>query len=224
MAVRPRCLKDDEKFFQARRSQEYVSTSMRAKVPPFGPGGYLPCGRYQLDMDEAWGLLVGDPGFSRSATRQVLWDGLTSYVLTFEGIQQRYAELLDAHPIIHHLWVGGSFVSTKLDPEDIDLTVFTDAVALEMIKGRSGSGWIKEAFQRDKVRAEYGLEPHQIKYIAVPHVFRPQEMTSLELDYFRDRGRYDDWWQRCHSGDAETKAEPTMDTAVPARGYLEVTL
>jgi hypothetical protein len=201
-----------------------VSKPAQNNVPPFGADGYLPCGRYRVDMDEAWSLLVDAPAFGASVTRPDLWDGLTSYVLTFEAIQERLAGLLEGRPIIQHLWLGGSFVSAKLDPDDIDLTVFTDSQALEAIKGREGSKWIKSAFQRDKVRAEYGLEPHQVKYVAVPHVFRPQELTADGMEYFRDRGRYDDWWQRCHPPGVDAKEEPTVETAAPARGYLEVTL
>lgn len=201
-----------------------MSTAPQTSVPAFGQDGHLPCGRYRLGMDQVWDLLVDAPEFKGSSTRPRLWDGLTEYVLTFERVQDRFAQLLDGCAIIHHLWLGGSFVSGKLNPRDMDLTVFTDARALEAIKGRAGSGWIKDAFRRDQVRRQYRLEPHQVRYVAVPHVFRPQEFTAEAIEYFRDRGRYDDWWQRCRVPGAADEDEPTVESAVPARGYLEVTL
>lgn len=193
-------------------------------IPEFGTDGYLPCGRYQVDMDTAYRLLVGADRFKSSAKRPGLWRNLTIYLLVFDDLEREYADILGGRSIIHHLWIGGSFVSTKDEPDDIDLTVFTDAEAIDALKNKPGSGWIKDAFQRDKIQARYGLDPHQVNYVAVPRVFRPNDMSLRERDYFRDRGRFDDWWQRTHPPGMMDKQAPTVDSCVPTRGYLEVTL
>ncbi|GAA1834516.1 DUF6932 family protein [Actinomadura chokoriensis] len=193
-------------------------------VPGFRPDGHLPQGRYRVDMAQAYDLLVGHERFATSRTRGPLWDGLTSYLLMFEGLQERYAELVDGRELISLLWLAGSYVSAKLDPGDIDVTVFTNAEVVDLIKGKPGAKWLMDAFHREKMGEKYKLDPFQVSYRAVPHAFNVTGMTPLEAGYFRDRGRYDDWWQRLHPSDTVDKQAPTMDSCMAARGYLEVTL
>lgn len=145
------------------------------------------------------------------------------YLLRFEALADRYHDLLGDQRIVTLLWLGGSFVSTKQDPEDIDVTVFTDAQAVEALKSKPGAKWLTEAFARDKIRPTFNLDTFQINYRPVPAAFRVGEMAQEEIAYFRDRGRYDDWWQRLHPPGMDKQA-PTLDSCVAARGYLEVTL
>ncbi|HKS47546.1 MAG TPA: hypothetical protein VJT49_21030 [Amycolatopsis sp.] len=45
-------------------------------------------------------------------------------------------------------------------------------------------------------------------------------LTDEEVVYYRARGYWDDFWQRCRSG---AKSDPiTVADALPRRGYLEV--
>jgi hypothetical protein len=174
-------------------------------------------------MDTAHDLLVADQRFARSRTRSELWDNLTEYLLLFDQPVRLNPKASLGRPIIRQLWLAGSFVSTKIDPQDIDLTVFTDAEVIAALKTKPGAKWITQAFHRQKIQDEFRLDPYRVDYRAVPHVFQPAGMTREEQEYFRDRGRYDDWWQRRHPP-AVDKQAPTIDSCVPARGYLEVTL
>lgn len=199
------------------------------------PVRFLPCGRYRVNMEQARQMLVEASEFKDSPTREPLWDNLEKYLLRFEKLSEKYTELLEGRPLVHHLWLGGSYVSSKYDPDDIDLTVFLDAQGYEQLRGNSvdtdnqarkgkpGAKWLTEAFQRQKMYAEFGLEPHEVQYRPVPHVFRPTDLDLREQQYFQQRGRFDDWWQRC-SPNGVHKVAPTLDTAKARRGYLEVTL
>lgn len=193
-------------------------------MPAFGADGHLPCGRFQIDMDMAYELLVADQRFATSGTRSDLWDKLTEYLLLFDEPVRLNPEASLGRPIIRHLWLAGSFVSTKIDPSDIDLTVFTDAEVIAALKSKPGAKWITEAFNRRKIQPEFRLDPYQVNYRPVPHVFQLRGMSPADQEYFRDRGRYDDWWQRRHPPGTMDKQPPTIDSCVPARGYLEVTL
>jgi hypothetical protein len=158
--------------------------------------------------------------------RRRLWDNLTEYLLIFEAFQEQYAAAVAGRPLVRQLWLAGSFVSAKLDPSDIDVTVFTDAEAVQAIKTERGgtAKWITEAFNKRKVSAELNIDPYQVNYHAVPHAFAVGSMTEAEIGYFRDRGRYDDWWQRDRLPEPLDNDVPTIDSCLAVRGYLEVTL
>ncbi|MFE2277142.1 DUF6932 family protein [Streptomyces sp. NPDC059454] len=193
-------------------------------LPSFTASGFLPQGRYSVSFQAAQSLLVGAPEFRDSSTRWDLWDGLHGYLNRFLTLEEAYRDDLDGLPLIHRLWLGGSFVSTKLDPRNIDATLLIDIRAERAVRGRPGSKWLTDAFKsRDSIKRKYGVSPVRVGYQPVGHVFRPEHMTSEERTYFMQRGVWDDWWQRCRlPGQADRS--PSETSAVPARGYLEVRL
>jgi hypothetical protein len=82
----------------------------------------------------------------------------------------------------------------------------------------------RRLFQHEADGGErYGLSPMRVGYRPVGHVFRPEVMAPEERTYFMERGVWDDWWQRCRLPD-HTDRSPSEQSAVPARGYLEVRL
>ncbi|WP_445280035.1 DUF6932 family protein [Streptomyces sp. DSM 118148] len=192
--------------------------------PTFAANGSLPLGRYSVSFDEAESMLVSAPEFQDSATRTALWDGLVSYVDLFLALEDRYASVLADLPLIHRIWLGGSFVSTKTDPGNIDATLLIDTRAERAVRGRPGSKWLTTAFQsRDRTREKFGVSPLRIGYQPVAHIFEPERFTPEERTYFTQRGVWDDWWQRCRlPGQADRS--PSEQSAAPARGYLEVRL
>ncbi|CAL9482845.1 hypothetical protein SUDANB145_03059 [Streptomyces sp. enrichment culture] len=193
-------------------------------LPYFTATGFLPLGRYSVTLGEATSMLVRAPEFENSRTRGVLWDGLHAYLDRFLTLEDVYADALDGLPLIHSLWLGGSFVSTKLEPRNIDTTLLIDVRAERAVRGKPGSKWLTDAFKsRDSIRKKYGVSPVRVGYQPVGHVFRPERMTDEERTYFMHRGVWDDWWQRCRLTD-RTDRSPSEASAVPARGYLEVRL
>ncbi|RST11812.1 hypothetical protein E2C00_13105 [Streptomyces sp. WAC05374] len=193
-------------------------------MPTFAVNGFLPLGRHSVSLSDAESMLVSAPQFRDSPTRQTLWDGLIDYLDVFLTLEDTYASLLDGTPLIHRVWLGGSFVSTKLDPRNIDTTLLIDTDAERAVRGHPGSKWLTTAFQsRDRMREKYGVSPVRIGYRRVARVFEPERFIPEERTYFTERGVWDDWWQRCRLPDQEDRS-PSERSAAPARGYLEVRL
>ncbi|WEH16660.1 hypothetical protein [Streptomyces sp. VNUA24] len=193
-------------------------------LPSLAANGFLPLGRYSVSLDEAEKILVSAPKFADSSTRTELWDGLHTYLDPFLTLEDTYAGMLGGLPLIHRLWLGGSFVSTKLDPENIDATLLIDTRAERAVRGKRGAKWLTTAFQsRARMREKYGVSPLRIGYQPVAHIFEPERFTLEERTYFTQRGVWDDWWQRCRLPDHDDRS-PSEESAAPARGYLEVRL
>ncbi|MFG2977342.1 DUF6932 family protein [Streptomyces sp. NPDC048331] len=193
-------------------------------MPTFAANGFLPLGRHSVSLGEAESVLVSAPEFRDSATRAELWDGLISYIDLFLTLEDTYAEALNGIPLIHRMWLGGSFVSMKRAPRNIDITLLIDTDAERAVRGRPGSKWLTTAFKsRDSMRAKFGVSPVRIGYRRVAHVFEPERFTPDERTYFTERGVWDDWWQRCRLPDPADRS-PSAHSAAPARGYLEVRL
>ncbi|WP_443050419.1 DUF6932 family protein [Streptomyces sp. NBC_00286] len=193
-------------------------------LPSFADNGFLPLGRYSVSLDEAESMLVSAPEFRDSATRTTLWDGFLSYVDRFLTLEDTYADALDGRTLVHRVWLGGSFVSAKPDPGNIDASLLIDTRAERAVRGKPGSKWLTTAFQsRDRMKEKFGVSPLRIGYRPVAHIFEPERFTSEERTYFTQRGVWDDWWQRCRLPDQADRS-PSEQSATPARGYLEVRL
>lgn len=196
----------------------------RPLVPEFDEStGCLPPGRYRVTPDQAKVILVEADRFGQSATRQRLWRGFERYMARFFVLETKYPQIVGAESLVHCVWLGGSYVSTKVDPDNIDLTVFVDDMAARALRGQVGASWLREAFDRVSVKASFGLSPTRVGYRQIASVFQPDKLCIEDQEYLRDRGAWDDWWQRRRQPGIE-KMAPTVETARPTRGYLEVTL
>ncbi|GGO47906.1 hypothetical protein GCM10012287_21650 [Streptomyces daqingensis] len=190
-------------------------------VPEFGDDGFLPPGRYRVDPVTARELLVEAETFRQSQRRVQLWDGFEGYLSRFFDLEGRHRDAVGEINLIHAVWLGGSFVSAKLDPHNIDLTVLLDDQAARSFRGLPGAKWLTSAFNRKACLADFGVSPLVVRYRPIVSIFQSEALTPEDQAYLRERGAWDDWWQRCREGDT---AEPTVDSAKPRRGYLEVTL
>ncbi|MFF2366261.1 DUF6932 family protein [Streptomyces sp. NPDC058122] len=187
-----------------------------------GQDYFLAPGRYQVDADQARALLVENERFAESTTRQQVWDGFERYMARFFLLDEHFSELLQGESLVHRVWLGGSFVSSRLDPHNADLTVFVNDAAAQAIKAKPRSGWMTRAFTRVHTENEYLLSALEVRYHPIRSVFDLDSLEHTELEYLRQRGAWDDWWQRCRP--AGEKDAPTLESAAPRRGYLEVTL
>lgn len=176
-------------------------------------------GRRQIDYLAARTLLVEE--FPQSTTRAGLWQGLDRYLARFFWLESHYQELLGGEKLVPALWLGGSFASSKLDPNNIDLTVLLNDRQATLLRGQPGVRWLADAFSRARVVREYGLSPLEIRYRPLPSVFMSERLPPPDQKYLRERGAWDDWWQRCRTFGVEEGA-PTVESAAPRRGYLEV--
>lgn len=190
----------------------------------FTAEGFPPLGRHSLTMEAAERLLVAHKAFKESTTRADLWDGLVRYLDNFLTLDDVYAADLEGLSLIHSVWLGGSFVSTKANPGNIDAAVLVDSRAERIVRGNPGSKWLTEAFKsRDHIRRNFGVSPLKVGYRPVASVFELRDMPPDDQRYFTERGIWDDWWQRCRRPD-QTDRTPSEASAVPTRGYLEVRL
>ncbi len=190
----------------------------------FTTDGFLVPGRFSVTMDEAEDFLVGNPLFAQSASRPTLWDGFQEYLGRFGALEDSYPEKLQGRALVHRVWLGGSFVSAKLEPRNIDATVFVDMAAEAAVRGNPGSKWLTNAFKsRDHVLRTFGVSPLRVGYRPVASAFELQSIPPDGQTYFLHRGIWDDWWQRCRLPAGNNQA-PTEASAAPVRGYLEVRL
>ncbi len=79
-------------------------------LPPFNYHGYLPEGVHDATLEEVQGRLVFNPN------RAILWDRLQEFL--------RWVISTDA---FSHAYIDGGFITTKTDPQDIDVILQTRA-------------------------------------------------------------------------------------------------
>jgi hypothetical protein len=183
---------------------------------------HLPPGRYRATLAEIHELLVSAPAFAASETRQQVWSGFVRYLAAWRQVQAGLAAELNGNQLILALWLGGSFVSQKPNPSNLDLTVLVDGELVESCHGRPGIGALHKLTSRDKMLITFKVSPCVIQYHYFRSPFRSQIVGNAKVqDYVMFRGAFDDWWQRARPDDLP-KAEPTRETAGTLRGYLEV--
>jgi hypothetical protein len=164
-------------------------------LPPLNPGadgysvpppGRWSCSRTQFEAE----FVCGDP------FRASLVADLDSYW----GQQTRHGLVVLSY------WIGGSFVSDKAQPRDIDFTAIIDGASSNPDLSASdwtnpGPGW------KYQVHPEVGRTLNVDAY-ALAKFPDGHPLTSV---YHQQRGQWDDWWQRSRAtGEALT------------RGYVEV--
>lgn len=163
-----------------------------------------------------------------STTRADLWKRFENYLGRFAQIEYyalKEGWIDQGESLINYMWLGGSFISDKLDPENIDVTVFLNGTVMKKLRGKRGCGWINnEAFSRRSLlkSSEFsGITPLRVDYYPVKSVFQLRKVSKEELEYLTYRGAWDDWWQRLRDKGCSA---PTESSAVSRRGYVEVIL
>lgn len=183
-------------------------------IPAF-VDGQLPPGRYRCSLEEVHAQLVAATDFASSETRMPLWTGLLRYLQDWERVHITTEKVL-----LERLWIAGSFASSELNPQDVDVSPILDRAALDDVSGRPGSGMAKKLFtSRKDVRRRYGVEPFVILRQSSTTIMM-KNLTSTEYEYLAMRGLFDDFWLRQRHGSA--KSAMTESECLPRRGYLEV--
>jgi len=171
----------------------------------------LDLGRHPATLVELESRFVSDPGLTSSSTRAGIWQEFIAAT-----------ELLRLNLPVAAVWVGGSFATTKLNPSDIDCTYLIDAQHAAAIQGDPiKAGVLAQFATPNSLRPlGYRVDHYVCIWRDVPNpAIVPR--TSVEWDYYRVRGHWDDWWQRRRVSPAGTV---TRDDALPRRGYVEVIL
>ncbi|OBH55023.1 hypothetical protein A5687_03350 [Mycobacterium mantenii] len=177
-------------------------------IPPFAnPTGALPVGRYLTTADEIHSRFVDN----KSARRQEVWDDWN-----------KATTLLNSHLPICAVWLSGSFLTQKDEPDDVDCVYWAEDTEIDRARTNPISATIIDVFaQKDALRSLVGL---RVDTFVVPWNCCSDlaNATIATASYFQNRGHWDDFWQRMRSGGKGAAA--VREDALPRRGYLEVIL
>lgn len=180
-------------------------------MPSFDPTtGLLPLGRYAATLDDVRAAYVDAPEFSRSTSRAAIW-------AEFESATNELRRIVPTVCV----WLAGSFMTDKLDPDDIDTIYWCEDRHIANVSDPTDR-MILQWFATNAVRANTGLRI-DTRY-GEWHVY-PEAAFSVSAEhqsYVQRRGYWDDFWQRRRSG---AKTDPPVRTdALPRTGYVEVIL
>lgn len=169
-------------------------------------------GRYRATVDEVKARFVDHADFEGSTTRARIWADWEKAT----GILQRIVP-------IACVWLGGSFTSTKTDAGDLDCLYWLDSADVERAKmsGDAASNVLGlfASNQLNQPAIGLKLDTFIASWRSIPE---PHLGDALDWKYYRDRGHWDDWWQRRRTPLTVAGGTPARLDSLPRRGYLEV--
>lgn len=177
-------------------------------IPDLGQSGLLPFGRYRCSMSEVRDRFVLHPDFACSTTRKVIWQHWLQAKDTLKSLVP-----------VHAAWLGGSFTTAKLDPDDLDVVFVVNGAATNAITNPAARQALV-LFAASGLRALRGwrLDTFVLEWVPIA---QPGELRDVvDEEYYSWRGHWDDFWQRQRTGGKNDPITPA--DAVPRRGYLEV--
>jgi hypothetical protein len=171
-------------------------------IPDFDQSGNLPRGRYCATVQEVHDVLVKGPEFAASTTRDSVWDDFT---LLVDSIRRKRVRVPAA-------FIGGSFVTKALNPDDIDAAILIDTSRITSLATLTA---VRQIVSNPKA---VGL-----KVDAFLIQWHPDGTENGgDPSYLASRGKWDDFWQRDVA--KADRNPPQRGHAMPVRGYLEVIL
>lgn len=175
---------------------------------------YLPLGRYACTLDELKHCYVDDHRFVGSATRPDVFDDLLAAREILDDISEDLVEVV---------WVGGSFVTGVLDPDDIDCTFVLNGPAFKALPSNRKRRDVLDLNKKGWLRDKTGLRVESFILIREPiaNPFSKGGVHADAINYVSVRGAWDDWWMRVRSN-PDKASVPVVEDAEPKRGYLEV--
>ena len=180
------------------------------EIPPQEPSGHLPVGRFRARSADVRARYVDSPEHAASTTRRQIWSDWETATTHLRNIVPVCAA-----------WLGGSFLSDRVDPDDLDVVYLIDARrAFEVRYTDPRRGAILELFAQNKLRAippGWRLDTFVLEW----PVSQSTQRLLTNRDYHGSRGYWDDFWQRLRTG---PKGTSYPEDALPRRGYLEVVL
>nr|WP_125263136.1 hypothetical protein [Streptomyces alboflavus] len=157
-----------------------------------------------MTWDEVESVLVRAGTFQESRTRSELWDELQAHKAMVGCVVGS----------VGRIWLAGSFVSSKLDPEDVDLAYLLDAVDYEAVTAPSDVTDLANLGDREWcVRNGMRIDAYILKSPATKDFTDlgvTGAMAAGDGEAFQMLGLYDEIWQRCRTGNNQR------------RGYVEV--
>lgn len=170
-------------------------------IPELTSDGDLPRGRFCVSMGEVEKRFVADEKFKASKTRAQVWSDFNDLL---DLIRRKKVRVPAA-------FLGGSFVTNKADPSDVDAALIID---MSRISNPATIAALKKIVQDPK-------KSPGLKVDALVIQWHPDGTENGgNPSYFAQRGKWDDFWQRKV---AKANRVPSQRShAMPVRGYLEV--
>jgi hypothetical protein len=172
-------------------------------VPEFNAEGLLPCGRFVATAGEVEAALVKADLLAASSTRSQVW---ADFLAVVDLIRDRRVKVPAA-------FVSGSFVTNRLDPEDVDASVIIDVSRVTNPKTIASVQSIVANTRTLGLNVDAFLI----------HWFPDGTEHGRAPAYWEQRGHWDDFWQR-YVPNKQDRDFPQRAHAMPKRGYLEVIL
>jgi len=174
--------------------------------------GFLPLGRYASTLAEVEAEFVTAPQWSGSVARPEIWSEFVSATTHLRSIVP-----------VCNVWISGSFLTQKAEPDDIDVMYWVEDRHVAAIDpSRVVDLLVLQKFATNQLRNDLNLriDSRVGQWHARPE---PAFMNTPEdRNHMITRGFWDDFWQRARSG---AKGDPPVRTdALPKRGYIEVVL
>ena len=174
----------------------------------------LPLGRYGCTVGDVEARYVTDAQFANSSTRPQIFSDLNAVKGMLDKIDEN---------LVERVWIGGSFVTGEVDPDDIDCTFWINANVFYGLPSNSQRNKLMELNKKGQLRAKTNLrvEPFLVVRIPIANPWSKGGVSAEATFYTSLRGAWDDWWQRVRT--TSNKATlPVLQDAEPRRGYLEV--
>lgn len=180
-------------------------------IPTFASGASaMTVGRYHATEQEVHQRFVADPQFAASSTRAALWDEW-----------KQASDLLRNAVPVAHVWLAGSFTTSKLDPNDIDCLFWLDHEKVAALTDPAARNVVSVFATPNALKTATGLRIDSYVSMWRP-IPLPAAADVVDLGYYQNRGHWDDFWQRQRV--STLGAAPTREDSIQRRGYLEVTL
>lgn len=178
--------------------------------------GHLELGRHLVTEAEMRARFVDCVDFAASATRQDIWD---EYELG--------RDLLRSKVRIHAIWIGGSFLTSKVDAKDMDVLFIVNGRDYRKLGAKDQqvvASYLPQAGPLGTAVRGHGLNRLD-SFLLFWSPWSPLDPqgTPEHREYTTWRGYWDDFWQRDRFKKPDGKP-PHWKDALPVRGYLEVNL
>jgi hypothetical protein len=179
-------------------------------IPALDPAtGWLPLGRFPAAITEIKSAFVDHPDFAGSNTRSTVFQHWSTVI-----------NLLNSVVPIACMWVGGSMLTNKLDPEDVDCIFWVEDADLIAAGADPVSNAILGKVNTAALKAR-GVRVDAYVMAWNCNLRSPQIATAAAQEYYKWRGYWDDLWARKYSQSTKGRPSVRLDT-IPRRGYLEV--
>jgi hypothetical protein len=161
-------------------------------IPEFDENGNLPSGIHKPTTLEFMSRFVEN--FDTSKTRKDIFDGYKSYC----------GDLLQ-FDIATTQWVDGSFTTSKIDPNDIDIVTHLDAIK---ITSKQMVDKIGKLFQnRNHLKSKYKCDAYAIPIYPPNHLLYNETVKWL------------DYWRNCFGKDRNKKTKGLIEFELDERTF-----